>query len=88
LYIFQQKSFILQMCHLVRKIFTFFEKHAKNLNAHSEKFGELGLTAGFKLSFKRLKYPKHTRSSHDAYCVIVGSWQCGNTGTNLHGNKN
>jgi len=31
---------------LVREIFTFFEKHAQNLNAHSEKFGELGLTAG------------------------------------------
>jgi len=31
---------------LVREIFTFFEKHAKNLNAHSEKFGELGLTTG------------------------------------------
>jgi hypothetical protein len=23
-----------------------FKKHAKNLNAHSEKFGELGLTVG------------------------------------------
>jgi hypothetical protein len=23
-----------------------FRKHAKNLNAHSEKFGELGLTTG------------------------------------------
>jgi hypothetical protein len=31
---------------LVREIFTFFEKHAKNLNAHSEKLGALGLTAG------------------------------------------
>jgi hypothetical protein len=30
----------------LREIFTFFEKHAKNLNARSEKFGELGLTTG------------------------------------------
>jgi len=35
-----------KLYHLVREIFTFFEKHAENLNAHSEKFGELGLTAG------------------------------------------
>ena len=32
---------------MVHEIFTFFEKHAKNLNAHSQKLGELGgLTAG------------------------------------------
>jgi hypothetical protein len=36
---------------LVHEIFTFFEKHAKNLNAHSEKLGELG----FNSAFKRLK---------------------------------
>jgi hypothetical protein len=27
----------------------FFETHAKNLNAHSEKLGELGLKAGISL---------------------------------------
>jgi len=39
-------SFISQICHLVREIYTIFEKQTKNLNAHSEKFGELGLTTG------------------------------------------
>ena len=34
------------LCLLVREIYTIFEKHAKNLNAHSEKFGELGLKTG------------------------------------------
>ena len=34
------------LSHLVHEIYTFFEKDAKNLNGHSEKFGELGLTAG------------------------------------------
>jgi len=27
-------------------MFKIFEEHAKNLNAHSENFGELGLTTG------------------------------------------
>jgi len=46
-YIFQQNVvYFANLCHLVRKIYTIFEKHAKNLNAHSEKFGELGLTTG------------------------------------------
>jgi len=30
----------------ISQIYTIFEKHAKNLNAHSEKFGELGFTTG------------------------------------------
>ena len=46
-YIFQQNVvYFANLCHLIREIYTIFEKHAKNLNAHSEKFGELGLTAG------------------------------------------
>ena len=46
-YLFLQNVFYFaNLCHLVREIYTFFEKHAKNLNGHSEKFGELGLTAG------------------------------------------
>jgi hypothetical protein len=46
-YVFQQNVvYFTNLCHLVREIYTFFEKHAKNLNAHSEKLGELGLTAG------------------------------------------
>ena len=46
-YLFQQNVvYFANLCHLVREIHTFFEKHAKNLNAHSEKFGELGFTAG------------------------------------------
>ena len=46
-YLFQQNVVhFANLCHLVHDIYTFFEKHAKNLNAHSEKFGELGLTAG------------------------------------------
>jgi len=43
---FFNKMFISQyLCHLVREKITFFED-AKNLNARSEKFGDLGLTAG------------------------------------------
>jgi hypothetical protein len=46
-YLFQQNFvYFANLCHLVREIYMFFEKHAKNLNAHSEKLGELGLTAG------------------------------------------
>jgi len=46
-YLLQQNVvYFADLCHLVHEIYTFFEKHAKNLNAHSEKFGELGLTAG------------------------------------------
>jgi len=46
-YLLQQNVlYFANLCHLVREIYTFFEKHAKNLNAHSEKFGELVLTAG------------------------------------------
>ena len=46
-YLFQQNVvYFTNLCHLVHEIYTFFKKHAKNLNAHSEKFGELGLTAG------------------------------------------
>jgi hypothetical protein len=42
----QNVVYFANLCHLFREIYTFFEKHAKNLNAHSEKLGELGLTAG------------------------------------------
>jgi hypothetical protein len=46
-YLFQQNVvYFANLCHLIREIYTFFEKHAKNLNAHSEKLGKLGLTAG------------------------------------------
>jgi len=40
---------------LVHEIYTIFEKQGKNLNAHSEKFSELG-QLGFNLAFKRLIY--------------------------------
>ena len=46
-YLFQQNVvYFANLCHFVREMYTFFEKHANNLDAHSEKFGELGLTAG------------------------------------------
>jgi len=46
-YLFQQNVvYFANLCHLVREICMFFERHAKNLNAYSEKFCELGLTAG------------------------------------------
>jgi len=46
-YIFQQNVvYFAYLCLLVREIYTIFEKHAKNLNAHSEKFGKLGLKTG------------------------------------------
>jgi len=45
--LFQQNVvYFANLCYLVREIYTIFEKHAKNLNANSEKFGELGLTTG------------------------------------------
>jgi hypothetical protein len=43
---FQQNAIhFINLSHLVVEIFTFFEKHAQNLKANSEKFSELGLTA-------------------------------------------
>jgi len=46
-YIIQQNVvYFANLCHLVREIYRIFEKYAKNLNAHSEKFDELGLTTG------------------------------------------
>ena len=43
---FSTKSHVFHKFIFVLEIFTFSEKHAQNLNAHSEEFGELGLTAG------------------------------------------
>jgi len=43
---FNKMSFISQIYVMLFAKYMFFEKHAKNLNAHSEKFGKLGLTAG------------------------------------------
>jgi len=40
---------------LVREIFTFFERHAQNLNAHSENSASWDLQLGFNSAFKRLK---------------------------------
>ena len=49
LYLFQQNFvYFANLSHLVHKIFMFFEKHAKNLNAHLEKFGKLGFNSAFK----------------------------------------
>ena len=50
LYLLQQNViYFANLSHVVHRIFMFFRKHAKNLNAHLEKFGELGLTAGIYL---------------------------------------
>jgi len=47
MYIFQQNVVnFAYLCLLVREIYTIFEKHAKNLNASLEKFGEMGLKTG------------------------------------------
>ena len=55
-YLFQQNViYFTNLCHLVHEIYTIFEKQGKNLNAHSEKFSELG-QLGFNLAFKRLIY--------------------------------
>jgi len=42
----QSAIYYTHLSRLVLEIFTFFEKHAQNLNNLAEKFGELGLTFG------------------------------------------
>jgi hypothetical protein len=56
LYLFHQNViYFANLCHLVHEIFTFFVKHAKNLNAHSENSVSWDLQLGFNLAFKRLR---------------------------------
>jgi hypothetical protein len=73
LFLFQQNVvYFANLSHLAREIFTFLEKRAKNVNAHSEKFGELGLTAGIQLGMRRLK-PRDSRSYAGGSVLLVGS---------------